>query len=142
MDATKMTPADAALLRVRLHLRGGRRRIERGMLAPGIASLFDALRYAMRWYILFPEHRAQLGLQNGEEIREDEDLFALLVGAGVVDAAFDYAAFERLVERSLDDVAFQFDSARALAQIAKVMTELEIMPFDEAMLPPEIPGAL
>lgn len=137
-----MKQADADLLRVRLHLRGGARRFERGMLAPGIASLFDALRYAMRWYILFPEHRAQLGLQDGEDFKEDKDLFARLVRGGVIEGAFDYAAFEQLVERSLDDAAFKFDSAQVLARLVKVMTELEIMPFDEAALPPANPGAL
>jgi hypothetical protein len=142
MDASKMTEADAALLRVRLHIRGGRQRFHRGMLAPGIASLFDALLYAMRWYILLPEHRARLGLLNREDFREDEDLFALLVRGGVIDDAFDYAGFEQLVERSLDDAAFEFDSTRVLEQIVQVMTELEVMPFDEAQLPPENPGAL
>jgi hypothetical protein len=142
MDATKMTQADAALLRVRLHLRGGRSRFERGMLAAGIASLFDALRYAMRWYILFPEHRAQLGLLNGEDFREDADLFARLVRGGVIDGTFDYTGFEHVVERSLDDASFKFDSTRVLAQIVQVMTRLEVLPFDEAQLPPEKPAAL
>ena len=142
MDATKMTQADAALLRVRLHLRGGRQRLQCGMLAPGVASLFDALRHAMRWYILFPEHRARLGLVDSEDFKEDEDIFALLVRGGVIDRAFDYAGFEQLVERSLDDASFQFDAAKVLAQILQVMTALEVLPFDEAELPPANPGAL
>ena len=142
MDATKMTEADAALLRVRLHLRGARRRFERGLFAAGIASLYDALRYAMRWYISFPEHRARLGIVGGEDFRDDRNVFAQLVRGGVIDSAFDFDAFERLVERSLDDKLFQFDAPRVLAQIEDVMTELEVMPFDEATLPPEKPGAL
>ena len=142
MDATKMTQADAALLRVRLHLRGGRQRFQRNMLAPGVASLFDALRHAMRWYILFPEHRARLGLVSDEDFKEDADLFAVLVRGGVIDRAFDYAGFEQLVERSLDDASFQFDAAQVLSQIVQVMTDLEVLPFDEAILPPENPEAL
>jgi hypothetical protein len=142
MDATKMTQADAALLRVRLHLRGGRQRFQRGMLAPGIASLYDALRYAMRWYILFSEHRAQLGLAKGEEFKEDADLFSVLLRGGVVGHEFDFVAFERLVEQSLDDASFHFDATRVLSQIIQVMTELEVLPFDETTLPPENPGAL
>ena len=142
MDATHLTEADAALLRVRLHLRGGRQRFQRGMLAPGIAALYDALQYAMRWYISFPEHRAQLGLRNAEVFEDEAELLALLVRGGVIDRAFDYAGFEQLVEQSLDDVTFQFDAARVLAQIIQVMTQLEVMPFDETQLPPENPGAL
>ncbi len=142
MDATKMTEADAASLRVRLHIRGGRRRFEHGMLAAGIASLYDALRYAMRWYISFPEHRARLGIIGSEDFRDDASLFAVLARGGVISDSFDFDALERLVEQSLDDESFQFDAARVLAQIEKVMTELEVMPFDEAALPPEKPGAL
>jgi hypothetical protein len=140
MDATKMTEADAALLRVRLHLRGARRRFERGLFAAGIASLYDALRYAMRWYISFPEHRARLGIVGDGDFRDDRNVFTQLVRGGIVDSAFDFGAFERLVEQSLDDESLQFDAARVLAQIDQVMIELEVMPFDESALPPEKPS--
>ena len=142
MDATKMTEADAALLRVRLHIRGGRQRFERGMLAAGSASLYDALGYAMRWYLSFPEHRARLDVIGDEDFRDDASLFAVLARGGVISDSFDFGAFECLVERSLDDESFQFDAPRVLAQIENVMTDLEVMPFDEAALPPEKPGAL
>ncbi len=142
IDATQMTEANAALLRVRLHLRSGRRRFERGMFVAGIASLYDALQYAMRWYISFPEHRARLGIVGGEDFRDDRAVFAQLVRGGVIDSAFDFDAFERLVEQALYDPAFQFDAPRLLAQIEDVITELEVTPFDEAVLPPEKPGVL
>jgi hypothetical protein len=140
MDATKMTEADAALLRVRLHLRGARRRLERGLFAAGLATLYDALRYAMRWYISLPEHRARVGIVGGEDFRDDRNVFAQLVRGGVIDSAFDFDAFERLVERSLDGESSQFDAPRVLAQIDQVMTELEVLPFDETTLPPDNPS--
>ncbi len=142
MDATKMNEADAALLRVRLHIRGGRRRFERGMLAPGIASLYDALQYAMRWYILSPDHRMQLGIADSEHFGDDKDIFAVLARSRVLDTAFDFDAFESLVERALHDESFKFNAPQALAQIENVMTALGVMPFDVAALPSEKPGAL
>jgi hypothetical protein len=142
IDATKMTEADAMLLRVRLHIRGGRRRFERGMLAAGIASLYDALCYAIRWYILLPEHRECLGIIGNEEFRDERDIFAVLVRSGVVSDTFDFDAFEHLVDQSLDKETFQFDAPRVLVQIEKVMTELEVMPFAEAALPSGDPAAL
>jgi hypothetical protein len=142
MDATKMSEADAALLRVRLHLRGARRRFQRGMLAAGIASLYDALQCAMRWYILSPDHRMQLGIADGEDFGDDKDIFAVLARGGVLDTSFDFDAFESLVERALQDESFQFDAPRVLAQIERVMTALGVMPFDEAALPPEKQDAL
>ncbi len=142
MDATKMSKADAALLRARLHLRGARRRFQRGMLAAGIASLYDALQYTMRWYILSPDHRMQLGIADGEDFGDDKDIFTALARGGVLDTSFDFDAFESLVECALHDESFEFDAPRVLAQIERMMTELEVLPFDEAALPAEERGAL
>ena len=41
MDATKMTEADASLLRSRLHMRGGKQRLQNGLFAAGIAALYE-----------------------------------------------------------------------------------------------------
>ncbi len=141
IDATKLTEADAMLLRVRLHIRGGTRRFERGMLAAGIASLYDALCWALRWDILLPEHRIRLGIIGNEEFRDERDIYAVLVRSGVIADTFDFNAFEHLVDQSLNNGAFQFDAPCVLVQIEEVMTELEVMPFDEAALPSGDPAA-
>jgi len=52
MDETKMGKADAALMRARLHIRGGRRRLRQKKVAAGLVTLYDALLSAMRWYLL------------------------------------------------------------------------------------------
>ncbi len=140
MDASKMTEADAALLRARLHLRGARRRFGMNKYAAGVAALYDALQCAMQWYVKSQAHRGQLGLAK-QDLRDDKEVFAILTRGGVLDGSFDFDAFERLTERSLDDPSFHFDALRVLAQVEQVMTALGVMPFDEAALPPENPAA-
>lgn len=139
MDATKMTEADAALLRVRLHIRGSRRRFEGGMVADGLAALYDALQYAMRWYIMFPEHRQQLGITGSEDFRDDRDVFNVLAHGGVIDRSFDFDKFESLVERAVNQQPFVCEPVDIMRQIETVMTRLAVMPFDEAALPAENP---
>jgi hypothetical protein len=134
IDEGKLSEADAALLRCRLHLRGARRRFERGMLPAGIASLYDALQHAVRWYIMAPERRAQLDLARADRL-DDRELFQALVRGRVLASDFDFDEFESLVEMSLDDSAFTFDAASVYAQVEEVMGQLEVVPFDEAGLP-------
>jgi hypothetical protein len=141
MDATKMTEADAALLRARLHLRGARQRFEVGRCAAGIAALYDALSYGMQWYVILPEHQKQLDIV-GADLNRDKDLFTVLACGGVLDCSFDFDAFERLTYQALDDPSIRFDAPRVLAQVEQVMTALGVMPFDEATLPPENPAAI
>lgn len=141
MDATKMTEADAALLRARLHVRSARQRFEIGKYAAGIAALYDALSYAMQWYISSPEHQEQLGVV-GADLTHDKDLFAVLARGGVLDSSFEFDAFERLTYQALDDPSIRFDAPRVLAQVEQVMTVLGVMPFDKAMLPPENSAAI
>jgi len=142
MDASQMTEADAALLRARLHIRGCRRRFQRGMWADGIVSLYDALQHAMRWYVSLPEHRARLGMTGGEDLGDDRAVWRILVHGGVLDHSFDFDEFEALVGQAVGEGSFQCDADAVMRQIEKAMTALEVMPFDEAALPREKPGAL
>jgi hypothetical protein len=137
MDAARMTEADATLLRARLHLRGGRQRFERGLPAAGIAALYDALHYAMRWYVADPGHRIENGISQTEGYLDAERLYLTLARRGVLDPSFGFADFESTVERSIDDPTFEFDTSRVLAQVEKLMTQLGVLPFDELILPAE-----
>lgn len=135
IDTAKMTEADAALLRARLHLRGARQRFERGMPAAGIAALYDALDTAMHWYVSDPRRRVECGISQAEKFQDSGLLFLTLARKRVLDAPFDFGNFESIVERSLDDETFEFDTSRVFAQVEKLMTQLGVLPFDESMLP-------
>ena len=60
MDAKALGPERAALQRARLHLRGGKRRLRQGKISAGIATLSDALSFAMEWFCASPERRSRV----------------------------------------------------------------------------------
>lgn len=134
IDATAMTESEAELLRVRLHWRGGRERFARGMSGAGIASLYDALAHAMRWYVAHPARPRGLGI-SGAELGDDASLYGALARRGVLDPAFDFAEFESSVEKSIDGETYEFDHEGVLNRIEDALTRLGVLPFDESTLP-------
>ena len=50
-DTAKIIDARTALICARLYLRGGKRRLQAGYFRAGIAALYDAVLFGMRYYI-------------------------------------------------------------------------------------------
>jgi len=140
MDEDALGPEAGPLQRAKLHIRGGRRRLRQGKISAGIVTLYDALLSALKWYVASPERRKKLLVRDGEDMTDDRKVFEVLVRSGVLDTAFDYASFDRLVEKAMDEEMPGYDFAPVLGGIESVMTRLGVMPFDEKDLPPEDPS--
>ncbi|MFX1253060.1 MAG: hypothetical protein ACFFCZ_15750 [Promethearchaeota archaeon] len=139
MDAEALGPEAAALQRAKLHIRAGKRRLHQGKISAGIITLFDALHSAMRWYTVSPEKQKKLHIREGENIKDEETLFRILLRSEVLDGAFDYQSFDKLVDRALSEEMSEYNYKELLKDIESVMTQLGVMPFDESKLPPEDP---
>ena len=131
---------DGALLRARLHIRGGRRRLREGKISAGIVTLYDALIFALRWYLMVPEHRKDLVGIVAPDLMDERGMFRLLRDSGATGNAFDLEAFELLVEKASNEEMPGYDYFPMLFQFESLMTGLGIMPFDEEELPPEDPS--
>lgn len=131
---------EGPLQRARLHIRGGKRRLREGKISAGIATLYDALNGALQWYIAAPDRRMRLMIPAGEDLNDDKAVYAVLVRSGVLDGSFDFEVFDRLTERALNQEMPDYDYRELLKGIEQVMTQLGVMPFDEAALPPEDPS--
>ncbi len=140
MGEKERDPVEGPLLRTRLHIRSGRRRLRQGKLAAGIATLADALNSAFRWYLATPGLGDQLAVGAGENLNDDRAVYQLLVRAGVLDGSFDFKAFERVVERALEQDTAGIAEGEVLEGIERIMVQLGIMPFAEDKLPPEDPN--
>jgi hypothetical protein len=140
MNERAMGPVDGPLYRARLHIRGGKRRFREGKWSAGIAALYDALSGAMEWYAADPARRQKLGAQPGDDLNNDRELYRILVRSGVLDGSFDYDAFDALTARALVEDIDTLDAGPIVAGLESVMTQLGVLPFDEASLPPEDPG--
>lgn len=139
MDEATMPEDEAALLRARLHLRGGRRRLRQGKRAAAVAALYDALCSGMRWCVLSSRHADRLRVDDDDVLNRDRDLFSALARAGVLGDAEDFERLDSLLDQSLNGEPPPFADEALLDQIEKWLTQLGVMPFDEAALPPEDP---
>lgn len=140
MDERALGPEAGPLQRAKLHIRGGKRRLRQGKIPEGIITLYDALMAAMEWYFASPARRKGLIIKEGDDLKNDRVLFEILTRSGVLDGSFDYGAFNRLVEEILYRDLREIDYMKTLQGVEAVMTQIGVMPFDEAVLPPEDPS--
>ncbi len=139
MDERTLVPEEGPLLRARLHIRGGKRRLSEGKIAAGIVTLYDALNGAMEWYIASPERIKRLLITAGDNLNDDRSLYGVLVQSQVLDGGFDFDAFDRLVETALHEEMQDYNYREMLDGLEGVMIRLGVMPFEELALPPEDP---
>ncbi len=140
MRESDYPPEEGLLLRARLHIRGGKRRLEQGRISAGLVTLYDALLAALEWYIESSERRESLKILEGDNLKDDKSIYDILVRSKVLDGRFDYRAFDKLIERAILEEMDGYSYSEILEEIQSVMTQLGIMPFDETALPPEDPS--
>jgi hypothetical protein len=133
MDPVKIVEARTALICARLHLRGGKRRLQQGYSAAGIAALYDAVLFGMRYYIV--KHTGCAPFVTDTDLWDAAGLFNALVQAGVFDDHLSFNRFSLIVERALWQPSFSFDADFTLAEVERMLKKLGVMPFDESTLP-------
>ena len=131
---------EGALLRARLHIRGGKRRLRQGKISAGIVTLYDAFIFALRWYLMAPEHQEELRVNEALDLTDEKAMIRVLESSGVLDSSFDLRAFDKLVDKAAYEEMPGFDFGPMLAQFESLMRRLGVMPFDEEALPPEDPS--
>ena len=140
MDERSLGPVEGPLMRARLHIRAGKRRLIEGKIAAGIVTLYDALNGAMEWYIASPERMKGLQInEGGDALNDDQSLYRVLVRSRVLDGSFDFGAFDRLVDTALHEEMPDYNYREMLNGLETVMLRLGVMPFEESALPPEDP---
>ncbi len=143
IDEHKYGPVESLLMRARLHIRCGRRRVgENGKISLGILTLYDALNSALQWYIQVPENE-HLARQNPDrDFRDDRTIYIFLQELGIIDNSLEYDALNEIVDNALKEELAGYDCVSLLDGLQNVMTQLGVMPFDEAALPPEDPATV
>jgi hypothetical protein len=137
MDPNKMSAEEAALMRAKLHVRAGKRRLRQGKVSAGIVTLYDAVTYAIQWYLSDPTRSEGLKVNEGELITNENHAFAILARSGVLGEGFDPQSLDSVLEKALEGEMPDYDYTNFLAAVESIMTHLGVMPFDEAALPPE-----
>jgi len=140
MNEDELGPLEGPLMRAKLHIRGGMRRLFQGKIPMGIITLYDALNSAIQWYIAEPERLNALRILEGENMKNDKTVYEVLTRSKVLDGGLDYAEFEKLVDTALTEEMTGYDYSEFLKSLESVMIQLGVMPFDEDALPPEDPS--
>ncbi len=94
----------------------------------------------MQRYLASAERRAGLIIKKGENIKDDNAAFAVLIRSGVLSEDFDHKAIEGLLEKAPEEELPGYDYAWFLEMVESALRRLGGMPFDESALPPENPS--
>jgi hypothetical protein len=137
MDSTQMSEEDAALMRARLHLRGGKRRLQEGLAVAGIVALYDALLFGMRYYIARQKRCEKIYMVENADLWDAVAMFHILSRAGIFDDPYAIDRLSLIVERALWQESYSFDAHAARVEIENMLTKLGVMPFNESVLPSE-----
>lgn len=125
LDAAKITDPRTALICARLYLRGGKRRLQAGFSAAGIAALYDAVLFGMRYYIA--THKRCESLVKDTDPWDAVSLFHALARAGIFDDPLTFNRFSLMVERALWQESFSLDVNSTLAEVEKMLLRLGVI---------------
>ena len=131
-DTDKITDARTALVCARLYLRGGRRRLQAGYSRAGIAALYDAVLFGMRYYIA--RHKSCSPLVENADLWDAPGLFHALARAGVFEDPLSLNRFSLMVERALWQESYAVDPDSMLAEVERMLMKLGVIPFRESDL--------
>jgi hypothetical protein len=140
MNEDALGPVEGPLMRARLHIRCGRRRLVEGKISAGIVTFYDALVSAMKWYIAQTDKRKMLRIAETDDMTDDRTMFEVLKRSGVIGAALDFAAIDNVVDMALADEMPGYNYTDYLADMESALSQMGVLPFDENKLPPEDPS--
>lgn len=135
IDEEKLGPIQGPLMRSRLHIRGGRRRIISGDIANGILALYDALTSAMDFHLAsHPELRDRL-IGAGEDILADRNIFLAFQKLGIIPGDLEWQELDFAVQMALERNMGDYDWRKLMGKLEACYIRLEAAPFDEGALP-------
>ena len=134
-DTAKITDARTALICARLYLRGGKRLLQAGYSKAGLAALYDAVLFGMRYYIT--RHKRCQSLVETTDPWDATGLFYALARAGVFENPLLFHRFSLIVERTLWQESHFVDAVSMLAEVEKMLVKLGVIPFRDSALPNE-----
>ncbi|MDF1537944.1 MAG: hypothetical protein P1Q69_03485 [Candidatus Thorarchaeota archaeon] len=138
--AEGLPPDGEALLRAKLHMRGGDIRRERGEAADAIASYYDAFSSAMKRHLLSEKLKMKFNLPDVMDISDDEVLFEVLKENGVIDDSFSREDFDRitcLLDAAIEGREEDMKTDIILLAFENVMYQLGVVPIIPGELPEE-----
>ncbi len=132
VDEDNQPEVNAAFDRARVHIRSAYRRREEGKNYHAIATMYDAIEYGLRWYMLSSDKTPA------------EDRY-------YIEKAFTHTGLDKkMIDRIIEimDDAMDIDEEKVPLPIVneffelseRILTHINLYPFDFSILPDEFPG--
>jgi hypothetical protein len=128
-DSSKITDARTALICARLYLRGGKRRLQAGYSKAGIAALYDAVLFGMRYYIA--RHKRCESFLGNTDPWDAPSLFHALARAGVFSDPLTLNRLSLMVERAIWQESVSFDPDSLIKEVEKMLMKLGVISFNQ-----------
>jgi hypothetical protein len=129
-DTAKLTDARTALICARLYLRGGKRRLQAGYSKAGMAALYDAVLFGMRYYVAL--HKDCESWVANTDLWDAPSLFHALTRAGVFEDPLTLNRFSLIVERVLWQESFSLNIDSTLAEVEMILMKLGVIQFRDS----------
>jgi hypothetical protein len=136
-NAIRSTDPSTAFTCARLHLRNGKRRLQKGHRMEGMIALFDAVLFGMRYYVT--KHKQCAAVVENIDLWDATNLYQALTRAGVFDDPLAFNRFNLLVERALWQKSYAIDAVSMLVEVEKILLKLGVISSSEYSLPGESP---
>lgn len=133
MDATPITDARMALVCARFNLRGGKRRLQKGLTAAGLVALYDSVLFGMRYYIT--RHEGCAPFLEEIDLWDALDMFEALTRAGIFEDPLTFNRLSLIVERTLWQGSLSLEADAVLNDVEKMLATLGVLPFHKNILP-------
>lgn len=125
MDVTETVEAKAALVCARLHLRNGKRHLQKGLTAAGMTALYDSVLFGMSYYIA--RHKRCASLVENIDPLDATRLFHALADTGVFEDPLTFNRFSLIVERMLWQPAVSSDTDEILVEVETMLARLGVI---------------
>ena len=137
IDLSKVTEARTASICARLHVRNGKRRLEKGFSGKAVAALYDAVWFGMLYYVA--RHKGCASYMENTELWDAASVFHALTRAGVFEDQHAFNGLSLLVERALWQQPGAFDAHSVIMEVEQMLAKLGVIPFPEASFPNKLP---
>jgi hypothetical protein len=125
IDVNVLTDARTALICARLHLRSGKRRLQKGLETAGIAALYDSVLFGMHHYIA--KHKGCASILKDTDLWDLAGMFHALARLGVFDDPLLFNRFSLTVEHALWQRSSAVDGDVILREAEEMLTRLGVM---------------
>jgi len=134
MDEDQLSVEDAALQRSRLHISSVKILLDHGKFIHAIATAYDAIENAMKWYTL-----TQYKLEIENLPSEPLEIFEIIKDREDYDQ-FDFEGLQKLMLESIDaDEEPELTVEQFWQDMTSFLEFLEVMPFDLEVNPEDDP---